>query len=546
MTKPTPDHPVAFFSAEYAIENNLLIYAGGLGVLSGDMVLEAGNEGVPMVAFGTMYAYGFDTAGDRNGRLDPTSAGFELLKNSHGETLTAQVVCNDRVVIVQGWQKHYGSSRLILLDTDNPNNNSEDAAITAQLYSTNYITKLCQEWVVGLAAVQFMRHLKIAPSVYHVNEGHTAFVIVGLLLDHISEHPRATLEQAREAVKEKVVATKHTILSGAGLFIDRLVFRSIAGAALQSINFDELFSLGTTRDRPEHFSTTKFILSHARKANGVSEIHVAKEKAEHPASRLIAVTNGVYRNRWMAQNLQEHSEPSDEDLWKIHSQNRGNLTATINDSIGSQLDPNALTVVWARRITVYKRPALLFNNLSRLETIVMDDDRPVQFILAGKANSEDSEAKLILEEILKYCRMPKLRGRVVYLPGYSVPTTRQLVAGADLWLNTPIRGQEACGTSGMKASMNGALQLSTRDGWIDEVHDDCLGWKLPEKDIETELYDTLEHKIVPLFYDRDESNLPKKWVKSMQESMKLIDERFTAKRMLGDYMTKMYFPNSRS
>ncbi len=539
----SPTHPIAFFSAEYAIENSLPIYAGGLGVLAGDMVIEAGAEDVPLVAFGVLYTHGFDTVGQINGRLDPVAAGFELVKTDDGETLTAQVVCNDRVVMVQGWQKYYGHARLILLDTDHPQNIAEDQALTSHLYDTNIITRTCQEWVVGVAAAQFMNLLGVTPAVHHINEGHTAFVIVGLLLAYMKAHPEASLADAREAVRQTVVASKHTILPGAGLFIDRVVLRAIAGAALQ-VNFDDLFALGTTLGRPDHFSTTKFILDHARNVSGVSKLHVAREKVDHPNSRLIAITNGVASARWLSPSFAQtdSAKLSDEELWKLHANNRGNLVAMVNDTTGSQLSPIALTVVWARRITSYKRPALLFNDLSRLEQVVSNAKQPIQFIIAGKANSEDAEGKRILEEILKYCQMPKLAGRVVYLPGYSVPTTTALAAGADLWLNTPIRGQEACGTSGMKASLNGALQLSTSDGWIDEVSAECIGWKLPEEGIEAAIYDTLEHKVAPLFYEVNASKIPGQWVKQMRETMSLIERDFTARRMLRDYMKKLYFP----
>ncbi|MFI5240174.1 MAG: alpha-glucan family phosphorylase [Candidatus Saccharimonadia bacterium] len=541
--KSTPEHPIAFFSAEYAIENSLPIYAGGLGVLSGDMVLEAGSEGIAEVAFGTMYAYGFDTVGDTSKRLDPLAAGFELIKGTDGDTMVAQIICNDRVVLVQAWQKYYGSARLILLDTDNPWNTHEDRQLTDHLYNPNFVTQMCCEWVYGLGAVEFMKQLGITPSVYHVNEGHTSFVVLGLILDYLKTHPKSTLKQAQSEIRKKLVASKHTILAGAGLFIDRLVFKSIAGSALNEADFEAIFSLGRTLSHPEHFSTTKFIMDHARNVNGVSELHVAKEKAEHPSSRLIAITNGVYRGRWLAQNLQNSgTEMSDASLWKHHNNNRASLVSMINDTVGSQLDPRALTIIWARRIAVYKRPALLFHNISRLEELVNNDTNPVQFIIAGKANSGDDEAKRILSEILKFCKLPKLSGKVVYLPGYSVPTTKQLAAGADLWLNTPIRGQEACGTSGMKASLNGALQLSTSDGWIDEVTETFIGWKLPEENLEKVLYDTIEGGVAPLFYDRNQQDMPTQWVKQMRQTMALINERFSAKRMLNDYINKLYFP----
>ncbi len=540
---PTPDHPIAYFSAEFAIENSLPIYAGGLGVLAGDMVLEAQAEKVPFVAFGVLYSHGFDTAGKKNGQLDPLAAGFALAKKD-GRPITVQVTCNDHLVTVQAWEKDYGSAKLLLLDTDHPDNTTEDRGLTAHLYDSNAITKTCQEWVVGLAAVKLMRALGMTPCVHHINEGHTAFVIVGLLLDFLHTHPGASFETARETVRLQVVASKHTILPGAGLFIDRLVLRSIAGDAMKGINFDELFALGTTLGRPDHFSTTKFILAHARAASGVSKLHVAREKADHPTSQLIPITNGIASSRWLAQTFRDnpHDRISDAELWKLHTANRGDLVATVNDAVGSRLDPNCLTVVWARRIAAYKRPALLFNDIERLEDLVNTPGLPMQFIIAGKANSEDTEAKRILEEILKYCQTPKLAGKVVYLPGYSVPTTRVLAAGADLWLNTPIRGQEACGTSGMKASLNGALQLSTSDGWIDEVSADCLGWILPEEGIESALYDTLEQKVAPLFYHTNSDGVPEEWAKRMRNTMSLIEKDFTAKRMLHDYMTKLYFP----
>lgn len=544
--KPTVEHPIAFFSAEYAIESSLPIYAGGLGVLAGDMVLEAQAEKVPFVGFGVLYAHGFDTADGNNNRLDPVSAGFELIKGDNGLVVTAAVVCNDRNVIVQAWQKHYGSAQLILLDTDSDQNNPDDRALTSHLYDSNVISRTCQEWVVGLAAAQFLRLLKLSPAVYHINEGHTAFVIIGMLLEYLKEHEGATLEEARTSIRQHIVASKHTILPGAGLFIDRLVLRGIAGAALRGVNFDDLFVLGTTLARPDHFSTTKFILDHARAVNGVSKLHVAREKADHPNSRLIPITNGVARGRWLAHNLSNVNvnDLSNAELWKLHCDNRSHLIAMVNDSLSSKLSPNVLTVVWARRITVYKRPALLFNDIARLEQIVTSSNRPIQFIIAGKANSGDEEAKRILEEILKNCQLPKLAGHVVYLPGYSTPTTQSLAAGADLWLNTPIRGQEACGTSGMKASLNGSLQLSTSDGWVDEVSDECIGWKLPEEGIESAIYTTLEQNVAQLFYDVNGEGVPEQWVEKMRQTMNLINRDFSAQRMLNDYMNKLYFPTN--
>jgi glucan phosphorylase len=541
----TPDRPIAFFSAEYGIENNLPIYAGGLGVLSGDIVLEAASDNVPLVALGILYRKGFETGSAQASAVDPMAAGFALIEQAPGVALTVEVTIAERIIKVQAWEKHYNSARLILLDTAHPENTAEDQTITARLYDPDFTKRATQEWVFGAGSIALLRKLGITPSIYHLNEGHMGFVGMALILEYIQAHPGVSPADAQAAIRPGVVASKHTILSGAGLFIDRMVLKSIMGAVATGAgaSFDELFALTTALVRPDHFSGTKFILGCAIRVNGVSKLHVAKEKQEHPDSRLIPITNGVHRRRWQAANLFTGSNQSAEEIWKRHQTNRSNLIATINDTLGAKLDPNALTVVWARRITPYKRPTLLFNNIQRLEKLISNhDEQPIQFIIAGKANSGDPEAQQILDQILQYCSYTTLAGRVVYMPGYSVPTTKQLVAGADVWLNTPIRGQEACGTSGMKASLNGALQLSTSDGWIDEVDVDCIGWKLPEEGIESALYDTLKQIVAPTFYRRDAEGIPQEWTAMMQQTIGYVSEHFSATRMLDDYIHKLYFP----
>jgi glycogen phosphorylase len=282
------------------------------------------------------------------------------------------------------------------------------------------------------------------------------------------------------------------------------------------------------------------MLELAHKASGVAKIHVAAEAEAHAGSSLIAITNGVFEPRWRAK---EWSKPplelSDAELWHMHNHNRQKLLVHIAAETGTELDPDILTVVWAWRMTAYKRPELLVSDLKKLEEITKKLGQPIQFIVSGAANPADSVGIDLMNRIITASQMDELQGRLAYLPHYNPASARLLVQGADLWLNTPIRGQEACGTSGMKASLNGALQFSTSDGWIDEVDIEPIGWRLSDTDSSASLYHVLEHEIAPLFYTR-ENTIPISWVAKMRNNIALIEQQFTAKRMLDEYYEKLY------
>ena len=290
-----------------------------------------------------------------------------------------------------------------------------------------------------------------------------------------------------------------------------------------------------------YFFATKFLLAIACRANGVSEIHVRSEKAQYPESRLIAITNGVYDKRWRAVNLDGNPlKYSDQELWAAHAANRCAMFDFVRAETGKQLHPERLTVVWARRMTGYKRPSLFINDLERLRRLVENEQRPIQIVVAGHANPADAEGLEMENQITAASKLPGLTAALAYLPHYNPSVARTLVQGADLWLNTPLRGMEACGTSGMKASLNGSLQFSTSDGWIDEVDAAPIGWILPEEAAEQAVYDIIEREIAPLFYNLNEVNLPVAWIVKMRANIELMERQFTSARMLKDYYQKLY------
>jgi starch phosphorylase len=534
---------VAYFSAEYAIADDMPIYAGGLGVLAADMVLEAAALNKSFSAIGLVYHLAF--TGDDPDQRPMTERlrvnGFEVAKDAQGESILAKVLVARRTVVMQAWVKTWDRTRLILLDTNLSQNEPEDRAICDRLYASDPMLQLAQEICLGFGGVGMLRALGINAEVFHLNEGHTALAGLAVAVEQMPHPAQATLAQVVAQTRPKLVGTKHTILPGAGILLDwNSVGHQLApllrgyGVSMTDLKF--------LAGQPSgDYSDTKLLIALTHIANGVSRIHVAAELHDHPQSKLITITNGVYRHRWMAQNWGESPlELTDEELWTRHGDNRRRLFELIRAQTGQDLDPDILTVIWARRMASYKRPELLVSDMQRLKKLMNSDHCPVQFVVAGRANPSDTVGVELMQRIITASKTSSLSAKFAYLPYYNPVSAKLLVQGADLWLNTPIRGYEACGTSGMKASLNGALQLSTSDGWIDEVDINEVGWLLPDANPAKAIYDTLEQTVAPQFYDRSDSGLPRAWIQLMRSNMKLILEHFTAKRMLDDYYIKLY------
>jgi len=528
--------PVAFFCAEYAIDEDPSMYAGGLGVLAGDFILESADEGLPFVAVGLWYG----------GPSSPLRAKEFSLIEKAGAPLVIEVPCGGQIIKACVWARRFEKSvYLFLLDTGSSENSPENQIVTRHLYDSNFQVRLKQEALLGIGGVKLLSLLGITPGVYHLNEGHTAFAGLELIVEHMVNSEIRDVTMAVASIKEKIVATKHTISSVASSSMREEEFVSFFGpyCKKKSISVRDIFKLGEREDMKTVFSTTQFLLNCAQRQNGVSTLHTVFEKLAHPHSALFPITNGVYQKRWQAEawheGLKGETRLADETIWEIKRGLRKRLVNFVVKKTGVALDPDACTLVWARRFTKYKRPELLFSDLLRLKKICSNTAK-VQFIISGQAHESDVKGQKMIDKIKTIAKDPVFNNRIVYLDNYSITVAKELAFGADVWLNTPERGSEACGTSGMKAGLNGALQASVSDGWIDEVDWFGTGFILSENDTVASVYDILEKEIIPLFYTKGPEGLPSEWIRRMRDTQNIVESGFTAKRMLHDYLTKAY------
>ena len=528
--------PVAFFCAEYAFDEDSSMYAGGLGVLAGDFILESADEGLPFVAIGLRYG---------GSKSSIRAKGFTLVEKD-GVPAIVEVPCGEEIVKARVWARRFGKSvYLLLLDTNFLENSPENQVVTERLYDSNLETRLKQGLLLGIGGVKLLSQLGITPSIYHLNEGHTAFAGFELIVEHMANDGTGDVEAALASIREKVVATKHTIFSIAGLSMEEDKFISLVGPYCKKNNISvrDIFKLGKDRNVEKVFSTTQFLLNCAQRRNGVSVLHTVFEKLAHPDSVLFPITNGVYQKRWQAEawprGPKGETRLANETMWETKKNLRKRLVNFVAIKTGVKLDPDACTIVWARRFTRYKRPELLFSDLPRLKKICAHSAK-VQFIIAGEAHESDVAGQKMVDEIKAITKDPVFNNQIIYLEDYSVTVATELALGADVWLNTPERGFEACGTSGMKAGLNGTLEASISDGWIDEVDWSDIGFILSEDDTARSVYDTIEKEIIPLFYARKPGGLPLEWIRRMRDTQSIVESGFTAKRMLHDYLTRAY------
>jgi starch phosphorylase len=480
--------------------------------------MEMADRDTPLIAFGLNY--------------DPGKLKDFILYHHEGKPLIVSIPISDHVLHAQVWHRILADNvHILLLDTNIAENNEERKNVTSKLYDPHFYTRVQQQILLGLGGMQILKVLDIHPTIYHLNEGHTAFGGVAVMVE-------------RKEDLSKVVGTKHTILSEAGLHIPRKDFAVLLGAYCKEHGADalEVFEKGKYELDPDIFSTTKFVMNISNRKNSVSALHAVFEKKRHPHSLLIPITNGVYEKRWQAKELLvRDSDISDKDLWTIKRKLRSNLFNYLHENLGKELNPDICTVVWARRFAAYKRPFLLFSDYERIVKLLSNREHPVQFIISGRAHDADEEGKEIVKKITALSDDPATHGKIVYIPNYSLDVARELVRGADIWLNTPERGKEACGTSGMKAALNGSLQCSISDGWVDEVNWGGRGWILPEENTAHVLYDLLEHEILPDFYGTSDGDIPHQWVKKMRSTIELVEKNYTASSMVDRYMKELYF-----
>lgn len=538
------DRPIAYFCAEYALTSELFLYAGGLGILAGDYVREAGDRGIPLVAVGIYYTKGFTHKElsiegkivDLHHERSPEEVGLTAVKNDKGEDIEISVPIGDRSVLVRAWLYVYKTVRVYLLDTKVDENSEQDQHITDTLYTTDKETRLKQEMVLGIGGIRILFEMNIHPVIYHFNEGHSAFLIFELIRHQMTEH-NLDFESARERVKQHVLFTNHTLLpAGNDVFSNDLVSLLISHYAQEiSIPAIELVELGLVQ-QSSSFSMTMLAMRSAGKINAVSKLHAQKAGEIWTDHTMQAITNGIHLPTW--DQVGENGSTIDEmGIWSAHRANKQKLLKIIEEQTGAIWDENTILLGWARRMVKYKRPLALVERLKQFSEMARDMKRPVHVVYAGVSHPADDDGKEIMEE-LQYRLSSDLKGVAVYLPHYNMNLARSMTAGCDVWVNTPVVGFEACGTSGMKAALNGDLPMSTRDGWVDEIEMLGIGWALTDPDLTDKMLDALKNQILPLYYERNGQGIPENWVKMMKNARELIINEFSMTRALRQYLSE--------
>ncbi len=539
MSQPAP---IAYFCAEFGIDHNLPIYAGGLGVLAGDTIKAAAEMEIPFIGVGLLYRgqkakqvitdEGKQTEADMD--FDPLEVGLQPVYHQ-AQPLFIKIHLQDHFVWARVWEKRFNDQvRLLLLDTDTHQNKQEDRDINDALYFGDPDKQLKQQFILGIGGIKILAKLRIKPKVYHLNEGRPAFMF-WQLARLLMQRSNLDYYQAFQKAKKQLVNTNHTLVAAGNYFIpvDELKTYADFYAKEMEISVDELLAPGLAHDQAGGFSMTGYSLRIAHRHSGVSHLHTKLSQQIWPEYDWQPITNGVHLETWQDQRFKK-PDLSDDDIWQIHMENKRQLEQFVRERTGYGYDPNRLVIGWARRLAGYKRLDAIFADIDRLARIMKEEGRSVQLLVAGKAHQEDSRGKELLHNTVKYMAN-QLSGHALFVPDYNLEVARYLTSGSDVWLNIPERGKEACGTSGMKAISNGVVQCTTSDGWADEVEWFEKGWLLESDNVSHHFYETMENEIKPMFFNDDRSD----WIKMMRNSIEL-SESFSAKRMIHEYQEKLY------
>ena len=604
---------IAYFSAEYGLDETIPIYAGGLGILSGDHLKSASDLGIPLVAVGLLYKQGYFTQkingyGQQESEyknIDIYDLPINPVKDEKGDDLTIYVKFPKRRVYLKVWKVNVGRVTLYLLDSDIDKNNVEDRDITLKLYGGDQEMRIRQEIVLGMGGTNLLtRILNLNPTIFHMNEGHSAFLTLELM-KNIMHEKQVSFEVAKDITTARTVFTTHTpVPAGNDIFPIALVEKYFKDFWPRlGLNREEFLKLGMkpVKEIEEGFNMGILALKIAGKKNGVSKLHGAVSRelfgevwpniapGESPITH---VTNGIHTCSWLAPKMKElynkyltpywqdniHQEEiwtkikniPNEKLWEVHQERKDKLIKLIKEQtvrrlkrsgysyeeineITSKLNSKALTIGFARRFATYKRATLIFKDLERITQILNDEERPVQIVFAGKAHPADKEGHDLIKYIHEISMMPQFKGKVFILEDYNIAMSRYLISGVDVWLNNPRRPMEASGTSGQKASVNGVINFSVLDGWWAEGYTGDNGWTIGTNaeydsyeaqdlaDCES-MYYTLEEKIIPTYYDKDKNGISKNWVQIMKNSIISTGGKYSTARMLVEYTNNIYIP----
>jgi starch phosphorylase len=607
------DTCIAYFSAEFGLTECLQNYSGGLGILSGDHLKAASDLGLPLVGVGLLYQQGYfrqylNADGwqqERNPENDFYALPLKQVLDSDGKTKTVSVDFPGRQVYAQIWLVQVGRVKLYLLDTNISKNSQEDQGITDQLYGGDRELRIKQEILLGIGGCRALKAVGLKPSVYHSNEGHSSFLTLEHCRELMQEY-RISFAEAREQTIASTVFTTHTPVPAGNDYFDPKLMEQYFNQYYQELGLTQAEFLGLGRENPlntaESFCMTILAFKMSGHSNGVSKLHgkVSREMWKNvwpgiPVHDIpiISITNGVHAPSWISRDMaglfdrylgpgwREDAEQQyglwgrvhhipDEELWRTHERRRERLVAFARSRLRLQLEargttpseiaqadeilnPEALTIGFSRRFATYKRSTLLLRNPERLIKILNNKEQPVQIIFAGKAHPNDNPGKELIRQIIHFERRPEARRRMVFIEDYDMVVARYLVQGVDVWLNTPLRPMEASGTSGMKATLNGAINVSILDGWWAEACNSTTGWAIGrgeeyrDEDYQNEvesnaLFDLLEKEIIPLFYSRTADYLPRPWISKMKSAMRAIGPEYNTNRMVRQYTEEMYLP----
>jgi glycogen phosphorylase len=601
--------PVAYFSAEFGLHESLPIYSGGLGVLAGDHLKCASDLGVPLVGVGLFYAKGYFIQRLRSDgwqeeeyfTADAETLPLSLARDQQGNPLRVKVQTRESEITIEVRTAQVGRNQLILLDTNLPENSEYERSLTARLYGGDNDVRIRQELILGVGGMQALMAMGLRPGVLHLNEGHSAFAILSLARMLMDCHQRP-FHEIKEKAAGMTVFTTHTPVEAGHDRFDPGLVENVLGPMRDELGISKKDFLALGRVDPnredEKFCMTILGLKMSRYRNAVSDIHArvsrtmwqrlwpGRSVSEVPIGH---ITNGVHMATWLSRPMAEFyrrfrgedwgehiHEPQtwaaidkvDEmEFWEQHQILKTHLIDYVRRCVRAQaqrrgttppckaeqcLDPHRLTIGFARRFAAYKRADLLLSDLKRLDQLVNHPQRPVQIIYAGKAHPADDWGKSLVQKVFKVTQDPRFTGKIIFLEDHDINVCRHLVQGVDLWLNTPRRPREACGTSGQKVVLNGGLHLSVLDGWWAQAYDGTNGFaigggerpKVEEQDQMDmgELYEVLENKVTPLFYDRDEQDIPRNWIARQKNAIRSMSWRFSARRMVMSYTRECYLP----
>lgn len=609
------DNVIAYFSAEYGIDEILPIYAGGLGILSGDHCKSASDLGIPFVPVGLLYKHGyFNQLINKDGsetfvysEADIEDLPILPVYDDNGNELIINVDLPGRVVYLKVWKINIGRISLYLLDSDIDTNSEMDKQLTLKLYGGNQETRISQEIILGIGGMKLLEALHISPTVYHMNEGHSSFVVFEVIKRFMKEK-NVSFKVAKEMASACTIFTTHTpVPAGNDIFPIELMDRYFTAYSAQlGISRNDFLSMGSRDNNipTNGFDMAVLALKVAGKKNGVSKLHGEVSRKlfsnlwpntatdEVPITH---VTNGVHTCTWLAPNLKQlynaYMRPfwqekvheietwndidniPNEELWKTHQDQKIKLINMVRENVRAQkirngessdeindinklLDPNALTIGFARRFATYKRADLIFRDIERITKILNDPQRPVQLIFAGKPHPADIQGQELVKKIYNISKMPQFKNKVVILENYNMHIARYLISGVDVWLNNPRRPLEASGTSGEKAGLNGVINFSILDGWWYEGYDKTNGWSIGDDTEYTNyelqdnadsqsIYNVLESDVIPTYYNRNSNGYSNTWVQMMKNSIKTVGGVYNTNRMLCDYLNELYIPQIR-